>query len=324
MAVITLEEVRKGQLTDLEKGVIDEFTRGDYLFQNIPFSMIANSIAGGAGWSTSYVYLTDESQTGFRNINGKYDDTFAKKKMKTAEVKVYGGSFSIDRALRDQGGVENEVAFQMGQLIKSARKGFSYYLINGSVAASAEQFDGLDTLLKGTATDMLAHATGFDLSTFDKTKANALEFAIKLDEWLSLLNEKPQVLLGNAKLILKIKAAAKLAGVHSITQTNYGETIDTYNGIPLVQLDKYMPKGETVAKETIAIDTATGNTSLYAVRFGEDALSVASPSSGKVIDVIAPDFNVASEQARGLVELRGVPILKTSKSCGVLRNIKVQ
>ena len=35
MAVITLEEVRKGQLTDLEKGVIDEFTRGDYLFQNI-------------------------------------------------------------------------------------------------------------------------------------------------------------------------------------------------------------------------------------------------------------------------------------------------
>ncbi len=131
-------------------------------------------------------------------------------------------------------------------------------------------------------------------------------------------------MLGNAKLILKIKAAAKLAGVHSITQTNYGETIDTYNGIPLVQLDKYMPKGETVAKETIAIDTATGNTSLYAVRFGEDALSVASPSSGKVIDVIAPDFNVASEQARGLVELRGVPILKTSKSCGVLRNIKVQ
>ena len=324
MAVITLEEVRKGQLTDLEKGVIDEFTRGDYLFQNIPFSMIANSIAGGAGWSTSYVYLTDESQTGFRNINGKYDDTFAKKKMKTAEVKVYGGSFSIDRALRDQGGVENEVAFQMGQLIKSARKGFSYYLINGSVAASAEQFDGLDTLLKGTATDMLAHATGFDLSTFDKTKANALEFAIKLDEWLSLLNEKPQVLLGNAKLILKIKAAAKLAGVHSITQTNYGETIDTYNGIPLVQLDKYMPKGETVAKETIVIDNATGNTSLYAVRFGEDALSVASPSSGKIIDVIAPDFNVASEQARGLVELRGVPILKTSKSCGVLRNIKVQ
>ena len=324
MPVMTLEEVRKGQLTDLEKGVIDEITRGDYLFQNIPFNMIANPIAGGAGWSTSYVHLSEESQTGFRNINGKYDDTFAKKKMKTAEVKVYGGSFSIDRALRDQGGVENEVAFQMGQLIKSARKGFSYYLINGSVAASAEQFDGIDTLLKGTATDMLAHATGFDLSTFDKVKQNALEFATKLDEWLSLLSEKPHVLVGNSKMITKIKAAAKVAGLYTQTPTTYGEQIDSYDGIPLIKVEQYIPKGESNAKETIAIDNATGNTSLYGLRFGEDALFVASPSSGKVIDVIAPDFSVASEQARGLVELRGVPVLKTSRSCGVLRNIKVQ
>ncbi len=324
MPAITLAEVRQGQLTDLEKGVIDEITRGDYLFQTIPFNPIANPIAGGAGWSTSYVYLTDESQTGFRGINGKYDDTFAKKKMKTAEVKVYGGAFSIDRALRDQGGVENEVALQMAQLIKSARKGFSYYLINGSVATSGDQFDGLDTLLKGTATDMLAHTTGFDLSTFAKVKENALEFATKLDEWLSLLDEKPHALIGNSKMITKIKAAAKVAGLYTLTPTAYGSQIDSYDGIPLITVEKYIPKGETVAKETITIDNATGNTSLYAVRFGEDALSVASPSSGKIIDVIAPDFNVASEQARGLVELRGVPILKSSRSCGVLRNIKVQ
>jgi hypothetical protein len=244
--------------------------------------------------------------------------------MKTAEVKVYGGAFSIDRALRDQGGVENEVALQMAQLIKSARKGFSYYLINGSVATSGDQFDGLDTLLKGTATDMLAHTTGFDLSTFAKVKENALEFATKLDEWLSLLDEKPHALIGNSKMITKIKAAAKVAGLYTLTPTAYGSQIDSYDGIPLITVEKYIPKGETVAKETITIDNATGNTSLYAVRFGEDALSVASPSSGKIIDVIAPDFNVASEQARGLVELRGVPILKSSRSCGVLRNIKVQ
>lgn len=323
MAVITLDEVRKGQLTDLEKGVIDEFVKGDYLFQVMPFSNIANPIAGGSGWSTSYVMLTDESQTGFRAINGRYEDTYAKKAMKTAEVKVYGGSFSIDRALRDQGGVENEVAFQMGQLIKAARKGFSYYLINGSTATDGTQFDGLNVLLKSTSTDMNAHATGFDLSTFQKVKDNALEFALKLDEFLSLLNEKPQALLGNSKLILKIKAAAKVAGVHSVTQSNFGETIDHYNGIPLIELKTYIPKGETTAKETIAID-AQGNTDLYAVRFGEDALHVASPSSGKIIDVIAPNFTVASEQARGLVELRGVPVLKSSKACGVLRKIKVQ
>lgn len=323
MAIITLEEVRKGQLTDLEKGVIDEFVKGDFMFQNIPFATIANPVAGGAGWSVSYVTLTEESKTGFRAINGKYEDTFAKKEKKTAEVKVYGGSFSIDRALRDQGGVENEVAFQMAQLIKAARKGFSYYLIKGAIATNGEQFDGLDTLLKGTSTDMQAHSTGFDLSTFEKVKENALEFAVKLDEWLSLLDEKPHALLGNSKMILKIKAAAKVAGLHTATQNSYGDTIDHYNGIPLVVLDKYMAKGETTAKETIEI-ASDGTTDLYAVRFGEDALHVASPSSGKIIDVLAPDFTIAAEQARGLVELRGVPILKSSKACGVLRKIKVQ
>ncbi len=323
MAVITLEEVRQGQVSDLQKGVIDEFTKGDFLFQNIPFDKIANPVKGGAGWSVSYVKLTEESKTGFRAINGKYEDTHAKKKPATAEVKVYGGSFSIDRALRDQGGVEDEVAFQMGQLIKAAKKGFSYYLINGSTSTAGEQFDGLDTLLKGTSTDMEADAAGFDLSTFEKTKEKALEFAIKLDEFLSLLDEKPNCLLGNSKMILKIKAAAKIAGLHSVTQNSYGETIDNYNGIPLVSLEKYIPKGETAAKETIDI-AEDGTTSLYAVRFGEDALCVASPSAGDIIDVIPPDFTVAAEQARGLVELRGVPILKSSKACGVLRKIKVQ
>ncbi|WP_288847168.1 major capsid protein [uncultured Sneathia sp.] len=324
MSAITLEEVKKGQLTDLEKGVIDEFQKGDYLFSNVPFDFIANPIAGGSGWTTSYVKSTEESKTAFRAINGKYEDTQAKKEMKTAEVKVYGGSFTIDRALKDQGGVENEVTFQMAQLIKAARKGFSYYLINGSTTTAGEQFDGLDTLLKKSVTDMEAHSTGFDLSTFDKVKENALEFSVKIDEWLALLDEKPHALLGNSTLITKIKACAKVIGLHTATQDNFGNTIDNYNGIPLITLGTYMPKGETVAKETIPIASDTNTTDLYAVRFGEDALCVASPSSGKVIDVIAPDFTKAEEQVRGLVELRGVPILRTTKSCGVLRKIKVK
>ncbi len=323
MPAITLEEVKKGMVSDLDKSIIDEFVKGDYLFQNIPFSGIANPIKGGAGFMVSYVKTTEESKTGFRSINGKYEDTEAKKELKTAEVKVYGGSFSIDRALRDQGGVEDEVAFQMGQLIKSAKKGFSYYLIKGATSAEEEQFDGLDTLVKGGPTDMSAHSTGFDLSTFDKVKENALEFTTIVDEWLGTFDEKPQVLFCNSKLMSKMKAAAKVVGIHTATQTSFGATIDNYDGIPLIELSTYTPKGENTAKETIEI-SSDGNTCLYGARFGEDALHVGSPSSGKIIDSILPDFNTASEQARGLVELRGVPVLKTSKSCGVLRNIKVK
>lgn len=321
--LMTLEEVRKGMLPDLEKGVLDEFIKGDWMFQHIPFSPIANPIKGGAGWMVSYAKVTEESFSGHRAINGKYEDTIAKKDLKSVECKVYGGSFSIDRALKDQGGVENEVAFQMAQLIKATKKGFSYYLINGAVATEDIQFDGLDTLVKKGPTDMEAETGGFDLSTFDKVKENALRFTTVMDEWLGLFDEKPQAILCNSKMATKIKAVAKVVGIHTQTQNTFGATVDNYDGIPIVELGAYMPKGETVAKETIPIDV-DGTTCMYAIRFGEDGLHVASPSSGKVIDVVLPNFNEAKEQARGLVEMRAVPVLKTSKSCGVLRKIKIK
>ena len=59
MAVMTLAEVKKGMQDDVLKGVIDEFIKGDYLFQMIPFNFIANKITGGAGWAISYVFLTE-------------------------------------------------------------------------------------------------------------------------------------------------------------------------------------------------------------------------------------------------------------------------
>lgn len=318
MALMTLNEIKVGMLSDLHKGVIDEFVKGDYLFNVIPFDDIANPISGGAGWIVSYVRAKDEATTQFRDINGKYTDTYVKKEQKTAEVKIYGGKFMIDRALRDQGGVENEIAFQMSQLIKGTKKGFSYHLINGAVATDGKQFDGLDALLKSSSTDV--DASSFDLSTFVKIKENALQFSTILDEFLSTLNEKPQVLLMNKTMLNKMKAVAQVLGINTLTQSDFGVTVDSYNGIPMVALDEY--NDGTGAKETIAIDGDA--TCIYAVRFGQDAFHVATPANGKVIEVIAPDFNQAAEQVAGIVELRGVPVLKNSKSCGVLRNIKVK
>ena len=318
MALITLNEVKVGLTADLDKGVIDEFTRGDYLFSNMLFDNIANPITGGSGWIVSYVKTKDEAKTQFRDINGKYESTFVKKETKQAEVKIYGGKFEIDRALRDQGGVENEVAFQMAQLVKGIKKGFSYQLINGAIATDGKQFDGLDALLKSSSTDV--DANNFDLSTFEKIKENALEFTTKIDEFLSTLNEKPQVLLMNKTLLAKIKAVAKVVGLHTITEDGFGKSVDAYNGIPMVALLAY--DDGNGAKETVAINGDT--TCMYAVRFGADAFYVGTPSNGKVIEVIAPDFNQAAEQVAGIVEMRAVPILKNSKSCGVLRNIKVK
>lgn len=56
-------------------------------------------------------------------------------------------------------------------------------------------------------------------------------------------------------------------------------------------------------------------TSIYAVKFGEDGLFLATPSTGKTLMQKFLFFN-GNEQAPGLVEFRAV-LFRFSKSCGV-------
>ena len=315
-ALLTLADVKVGLVDDLQTTVIDELVKSTYLFEKIGFEPVASLVGGGAGWSYAYNKVKEESTSEFRDINGKYKDSVALTERKNVDLKILGGSFSIDRALRDTGGAPEQVAFQLAQKIKAVKAGFCNAIVNGAVITDSRQFDGLDTLLTGSSTEIVAGGKGFDLSTFTKVKDNAAEFVAVLDDFLSILVEKPDALMGNSKMINKIKAIAKIVGTNTETKDDFGRSIDAYDGIALIDLGEY--KGAPV----VAINA--GETSLYAVKFGAQAFHAISPAGASLVDTIAPDFTQASEQVRGLIELRAAVVLKHSKSCGVLRNIKVQ
>lgn len=315
-ALLTLADVKVGLVDDLQTTVIDELVKSTYLFEKIGFEPVASLVGGGAGWSYAYNKVKEESTSEFRDINGKYKDSVALTERKNVDLKILGGSFSIDRALRDTGGAPEQVAFQLAQKIKAVKAGFCNAIVNGAVITDSRQFDGLDTLLTGSSTEIVAGGTGFDLSTFTKVKDNAAEFVAVLDDFLSILVEKPDALMGNSKMINKIKAIAKIVGTNTETKDDFGRSIDAYDGIALIDLGEY--KGAPV----VAINA--GETSLYAVKFGAQAFHAISPAGASLVDTIAPDFTQASEQVRGLIELRAAVVLKHSKSCGVLRKIKVQ
>ena len=315
-ALLTLADVKVGLVDDLQTTVIDELVKSTYLFEKIGFEPVASLVGGGAGWSYAYNKVKEESTSEFRDINGKYTDSVALTERKNVDLKILGGSFSIDRALRDTGGAPEQVAFQLAQKIKAVKAGFCNAIVNGAVITDSRQFDGLDTLLTGSSTEIVAGGTGFDLSTFTKVKDKAAEFVAVLDDFLSILVEKPDALMGNSKMINKIKAIAKIVGTNTETKDDFGRSIDAYDGIALIDLGEY--KGAPV----VAINA--GETSLYAVKFGAQAFHAISPAGASLVDTIAPDFTQASEQVRGLIELRAAVVLKHSKSCGVLRNIKVQ
>ena len=314
--LLTLADVKVGLVDDLQTTVIDELVKSTYLFEKIGFEPVASLVGGGAGWSYAYNKVKEESTSEFRDINGKYTDSVALTERKNVDLKILGGSFSIDRALRDTGGAPEQVAFQLAQKIKAVKAGFCNAIVNGAVIKDSRQFDGLDTLLTGSSTEIVAGGTGFDLSTFTKVKDKAAEFVAVLDDFLSILVEKPDALMGNSKMINKIKAIAKIVGTNTETKDDFGRSIDAYDGIALIDLGEY--KGAPV----VAINT--GETSLYAVKFGAQAFHAISPAGAQLIDTIVPDFTQASEQVRGLIELRAAIVLKHSKSCGVIRKIKVQ
>ena len=315
-ALLKLADVKVGLVDDLQTTVIDELVKSTYLFEKIGFEPVASLVGGGAGWSYAYNKVKEESTSEFRDINGKYKDSVALTERKNVDLKILGGSFSIDRALRDTGGAPEQVAFQLEQKIKAVKAGFCNAIVNGAVITDSRQFDGLDTLLTGSSTEIVAGGTGFDLSTFTKVKDNAAEFVAVLDDFLSILVEKPDALMGNSKMINKIKAIAKIVGTNTETKDDFGRSIDAYDGIALIDLGEY--NGAPV----VAINA--GETSLYAVKFGAQAFHAISPAGASLVDTIAPDFTQASEQVRGLIELRAAVVLKHSKSCGVLRSIKVQ
>ena len=315
-ALLKLADVKVGLVDDLQATVIDELVKSTYLFEKIGFEPVASLVGGGAGWSYAYNKVKEESTSEFRDINGKYTDSVALTERKNVDLKILGGSFSIDRALRDTGGAPEQVAFQLAQKIKAVKAGFCNAIVNGAVIKDSKQFDGLDTLLTGSSTEIVAGGTGFDLSTFTKVKDKAAEFVAVLDDFLSILVEKPDALMGNSKMINKIKAIAKIVGTNTETKDDFGRSIDAYDGIALIDLGEY--KGAPV----VAINA--GKTSLYAVKFGAQAFHAISPAGASLVDTIAPDFTQASEQVRGLIELRAAVVLKHSKSCGVIRKIKVQ
>ena len=64
--------------------------------------------------------------------------------------------------------------------------------------------------------------------------ANYVEFLDILDEFLMNLDGEPGFIGGNLKLIAKIRACARRAGMYQVTKNDFGQQIERYGNIPLI------------------------------------------------------------------------------------------
>lgn len=320
---ITLEQAKVGMADKVDQMVIDEFRRGSILMDALTFDDTVSPGTGGSTLTYGYTQLKTPSTAGFRDINSEYGNNEANREKKSVELKIFGGEFKIDRVIARTSGAIDEVNFQLQEKIKATTNLFHHTVINGDKAVKG--FDGLDVMLAGSSTEINAGSNIIDISTSAMLDANYKIVIDMLDEFLAELDGKPGMLMGNSKLITKLKACARRAGYLTPSEDSFGRQVDSYNGIKFVDLDYYYDGSKTVPIVPIVSRASKeGLTDLYAVRFGLDGFHAASPMGGKLINTTLPDFSRAGAVKPGDVEMISATVLKKTRAAGVLRNIKVK
>lgn len=315
---ITLEEAKKNVQDDLQMGVIDEFQKSNWILEHIPFDDAVSPTGGGATPSYSYTRLKTQPTAAFREINKEYTPAEVTKERHTVEIKVFGGSYEIDRVIANMGGIISEVELQQSQKIKAAQALFNDTFINGDSGTDSKAFDGLEKALAGSSTEYNKDGV-IDLSTSELITQNYQYFLDMLDEFLGGLDGTPSCIMGNTKLIAKIRACARRASMYQVTKDNWGNQVESYGGIPFVDMKAKPGTNDDVVKTGV-----DGKTSLYVARLAMDGLHAVSFAGVAPVQTWLPDFNTAGAVKKGEVEMNAALALKASKAAGVFRNIKVK
>lgn len=315
---ITLAEVQKNVQDDLQMGVIDEFRKSNFILDHIPFDDCVSPTGGGATLTYGYTRLITQPTAGFRGVNEEYEASSVTKQRYTVDLKIFGGSFEIDRVLAKMGGIIDEVDLQIKQKIKAAQALFNDTFINGDSGTNAKAFDGLEKALAGSSTEFNASGTAIDLSTSAKVTENYMEFLDMLDEFLMTLDGEPTFIGGNTKLIAKLRACARRAGMYQSKLNDFGAQVEYYGKIPFVDFGTKAGSNDDVVKTN-----SDGTTSLYAARLAMDGVHGISMAGDAPINTWLPNFKDAGAVKKGEVEMIAGIAMKASKAAGVFRKIKV-
>lgn len=325
---MTLNDMKAGMSDKVAQMVVDTFLRESEVLQLLQFD---NSVSPQGGSTLTYAYLQKKvpSVAEFRALNTEYKAQEATLEKKTADLKIFGGKFSMDRVLKQAEGRWNNMAFQMEEKIKSAVSLLHYTMINGNSSTKTEEFDGLDKMLAGTTSEYNKDAV-IDISTMAKLKENADQ----LYELLQVLikNTDADALLLNSSMLAKVQTMARILGYKTDSEEAFGKRVTVMDGVRLMDLGNHYTvdsgvKANSVVKagiERTVGSAQTGLTDIYAVKFDvNDGFHAASLTGNSAVSTYVPDWKTTGAVKDGEVEMVAATVLKNTQHAGVLRNIKL-
>jgi hypothetical protein len=328
MALLTLAEYKEFMTEATALGVIDEFIKSGWLWQNLPFVAGATLTKGNnPAWVFNYSRVITPSAAQTRSINEEYTASQAKVQKYNTECKILGGKFQVDRAMRKGGDIADLVQFQLEQKIKSARALFNQLFILGDEAADAEQFDGLNVALAGSSTEFNT-GSYIDFSSATKIKDNWRDFRLALNQFIQKLDGRPTALLVDDDFLPIMTQVAGEMGLYTQKADEFGNVVEYIGPTPLIPMgDKSGSSQRVIGTQTRTIGGGpiTGLTDLYAVRLAEDGVHAVSPEAqSATLEVYLPDFTAPGVVKDGEVEMIAGLAMKSTRSAGVFRNIKIQ
>ncbi|MCF0126130.1 MAG: phage capsid protein [Clostridia bacterium] len=325
--MITLEQAKVGMADKVDQQVIDEFRRGSLLLEKLLFDDAVSPGTGGSTLTYGYMKLKTPATANFRKLNTEYTDDAkasneAVREKATADLKIFGGEFKLDRVIANSSGAIDELDFQMKEKIKGAINLFHYTVINGDSNTNEDEFDGLDTILTGASTEYNT-AEAVDLSDSAKMDANYNVFLDMMDAFVALMQGKPTMFLMNSKMKTKMKGIARRAGYYSRSEDAFGQSVDNWDNVPMVDLEEYYDPTTQATKPCVPI-AEDGTTDIYAVQIAKDGFHGVSLQGEKIISTCLPDLKQPGVIKKGDVEMVSAVVVKNTLKAGVFRKIKVQ
>lgn len=253
--MLTITEWAKLNPTPLASGVVQIFAESNPVLALMPFVNIAGN---------SYRYNREETLPGiaFRDFNQGYTESTGVVNPHTERLTILGGDSDFDVAQIKMGTGDNDTRAVYDALkAKSLAYTWLKTFFNGDTAVDPNSFDGIKIRVAPRQT-LIAGANGASIT---------LE---ALDELCDLVAGGPSVLFARASIVRQYRSLCRILGgttPESVMIPNFGQAAITHNGVPLIGLDETYFPDSFIPKDEVQ-GTANDTTSIYAVKFGPDAV----------------------------------------------------
>jgi len=250
--MLTIIEWLKLNPTPLASGVVEIFARENPVLANLPFI----NVQGNA-----YKYNIEQTLPGiaFRGFNEGYTESTGVVNPLTESLTIIGGDSDFDVAQIKMGTGDNDTrAVYDAMKAKALTLSWLQTFFTGNATINPKEFDGLNNRLTGG--QVIEAGTNGAVLTMDM-----------LDALVDAIQGTPSLLLMNKVAKRAIVKLGRASGVVGVSRDYFGREVETYSGVPIGVIEDGAD-GNPILPFTETQGTSNVTSSIYAVKFGPDAL----------------------------------------------------